>query len=654
MISICFTCIDQNFEQVGQPFVLEFAINHVIGHTFIKAKEAYPTILRDVNNDQLEVWKINNPVRKPPKHYNTSSSFRSAHPTTGSNETLLTLLDGIRRSSDLSPYAEFLDNRERITDCFEEDPERRVQAILLYSRKRKHKPSSSVPSRIRSLREDRIGGIQQVAALSHPSDCLGEAGRKLREKIFIGRPENLFGYPNAIFHPHLAKLQYNLERLQRFDYDSEEISSTEREFLGVSDDFRGNALKDYDKAAARWSNAREFFVRIFGNTCQEQKWIHRSDDNKKVAAIPVLWGTVQDEDENRVLPHVILETKKEKGCGEPTMQCVKYYARSCQRYVNTKFFHSTLFPVILIGLNGHSLEISTALTLERIVINQLLILDLKDDFDHNTTLRKLVGIASALAECASQLESEYMWVMQHNSPVDRYPPCFPQPTLDPRSPSSSLLPVLTYEKRLNNLNHSFQLPNNPSADTLRSLFVAKLVRDESAQDSVVVKFTPRYNEEAHRLLAEHGLAPKLYACHRVIGKLFMVVMERLRGNCLEAVTMRQAFNREGSKRPLKATVFEDITEAVKLLQEHNLVHGDFRAVNIMIDPSGERAKLIDFDWAGKSGTSRYPLRINKQALSDEWHPDVKPDGVMEMDHDTFALDSVLKPHYMDLVQSTVV
>lgn len=68
----------------------------------------------------------------------------------------------------------------------------------------------------------------------------------------------------------------------------------------------------------------------------------------------------------------------------------------------------------------------------------------------------------------------------------------------------------------------------------------------------------------------------------------------------------------GSQRPLKPTVFEDITEAVKLLQEHNLVHRDLRVVNIIIDPSGERAKQIGFDRAGKRGTSRYPL-----ALSDE-------------------------------------
>ena len=312
-------------------------------------------------------------------------------------------------------------------------------------------------------------------------------------------------------------------------------------------------------------------------------------------------------------------------------------------FQDTKFFRSTLFPVILIGLNGHSLEISTLLTLERIVVNQLLILDLNDGFDRNSMVRKLARIASALAECASLLEQEYKQVMQQGSSADRCRPCFPQPTLDPRSPSSSSLPVLTYKKRLNDRNESFQIRENPSPQDLRSLFVAKLVLDDhdgSKQPDVVVKFTSSYNEEAHKLLAEHNLAPKLYGCHRVIGNLFMVVMERVKGKNIKA--------HELTEEPLEGSVFEDITEAVKLLQEHDFVHGDLRAVNVMID--GEvKAKLIDFDWAGKSGTARYPVTINKDALKDEWHPDVEAGGFMETDHDRFALDSVLKRNYMSPV-----
>ncbi|KAI0291295.1 hypothetical protein BC826DRAFT_886738, partial [Russula brevipes] len=148
---------------------------------------------------------------------------------------------------------------------------------------------------------------------------------------------------------------------------------------------------------------------------------------------------------------------------------------------------------------------------------------------------------------------------------------------------------------------------------------------------VVVKFTANYNEQAHRILADEGLAPKLYACQRVIGNLFMVVMERLNGTPMSAGI---------PERRLEDSVFDDIRRAVGHLQGHNLVHGDLRAVNIMLEPNQKHAKVIDFDWAGTSGTDRYPLTMNKGELADEWHPAVVAGGPMETNHDVYALDEV--------------
>jgi hypothetical protein len=45
---------------------------------------------------------------------------------------------------------------------------------------------------------------------------------------------------------------------------------------------------------------------------------------------------------------------------------------------------------------------------------------------------------------------------------------------------------------------------------------------------VIVKFTARYNEEA-RLLAKARLAPRLHFCGRIVGELYMVIMDRVDG-----------------------------------------------------------------------------------------------------------------------------
>ena len=46
---------------------------------------------------------------------------------------------------------------------------------------------------------------------------------------------------------------------------------------------------------------------------------------------------------------------------------------------------------------------------------------------------------------------------------------------------------------------------------------------------VIVKFTARYNDEAHHLLAKSVFAPRLHFCERVVGDLYMVVMDRADG-----------------------------------------------------------------------------------------------------------------------------
>lgn len=65
----------------------------------------------------------------------------------------------------------------------------------------------------------------------------------------------------------------------------------------------------------------------------------------------------------------------------------------------------------------------------------------------------------------------------------------------------------------------------------RGIYLARMLTVASADDTstkiVWVKFTAKYNEVARCLLADHDppLAPILYHCMRVIGGLYMVIME---------------------------------------------------------------------------------------------------------------------------------
>ena len=155
---------------------------------------------------------------------------------------------------------------------------------------------------------------------------------------------------------------------------------------------------------------------------------------------------------------------------------------------------------------------------------------------------------------------------------------------------------------------------------------------------LIRRFYCTYCERAHRLLAEAGLAPKLFECRSGISDCFMVVMEHL------GLGWKPMSSFEG--KVVATSVFEDIEKAVKILNNNNFVHGNLRASNVMVDPSGTHAKLIGFDWACEDGKNHYPLAIDEDDEYDDLHPDAAKHAKMRKEHDVYALENTLKPAYM--------
>jgi hypothetical protein len=160
----------------------------------------------------------------------------------------------------------------------------------------------------------------------------------------------------------------------------------------------------------------------------------------------------------------------------------------------------------------------------------------------------------------------------------------------------------------------------------RALFEAK-TQDEKR---LVVKFTRKYNPDAHRLLATRGLAPQLHYVGPHAGGLTMVVMDYIHRTTYDA-------------DHLSEDVLKDIEEAVDLLHSEDLVFGDLRLPNIVVvdredSPSNERwAMLVDFDWCSLDGEGTYPATLNDNDDM-QWHEEVKRGGVMRKSHDLHLLE----------------
>ncbi len=171
------------------------------------------------------------------------------------------------------------------------------------------------------------------------------------------------------------------------------------------------------------------------------------------------------------------------------------------------------------------------------------------------------------------------------------------------------------------------LEYNQTSPTIRPpwVFEAKYETDKAA----TVKFVQgHYGEAVHQYLATRSLAPKLYKCKSLPGGWYAVVMEKLKG---KLATTTGTLNRK---------MKESLKNAVKLMHDNDMVHGDLRAENILV-LSDDTVRILEFDWADKVEIATYPPDLDP--IPELRHPEVevKCGGMIKKDHDTFQKNLLL-------------
>lgn len=167
----------------------------------------------------------------------------------------------------------------------------------------------------------------------------------------------------------------------------------------------------------------------------------------------------------------------------------------------------------------------------------------------------------------------------------------------------------------------------------KGVFLATMTATDSNEVyQVVVKFAHKYSEDGHRLLADEGLAPKLYYARYEGAEsngpgLWVVVMEYIEGN-------------EGGLDTATEEQREKLEKAVSVLHGQGFVFGDLRYPNILVRGRSE-FYLIDFDWCGRAtDVVKYPLDILMDSEMG-WHKDVGPGRRIEKEHDLHMLEGLL-------------
>lgn len=176
--------------------------------------------------------------------------------------------------------------------------------------------------------------------------------------------------------------------------------------------------------------------------------------------------------------------------------------------------------------------------------------------------------------------------------------------------------TLIYEKHLQ--------ANNPA----RAAFRATLCFGDGTTRPVVVKFTPTYCADMHRLLAALSTprAPTLHYCDRddSVRGLFVVIID---------------YVAPATDAQWTAAHSTALREAVAALHAQDYVHGDIRRPNIILVDAN--LILIDFDWGGYEGRAKYPSCIFLDEPSIQWHRDVTRGGAIKKDHDLHFVEKLV-------------
>ena len=172
-------------------------------------------------------------------------------------------------------------------------------------------------------------------------------------------------------------------------------------------------------------------------------------------------------------------------------------------------------------------------------------------------------------------------------------------------------------------HYHFKLPLSYKSEVKRNVY--KAVYNDI---DVIVKFTTTYGEEVHKFCFEKGFAPQLFICQEVSIQHSMIIMEEIYG-----VTVTQYL--QGKDNTVKHAIKVQCDTMLQTMHKAGFCHGDFRPCNLMIDKHN-KLFLIDFDWSGKAGSTKYPYFMNHRGI--DWANGATDGEYLQPQHDTHLCD----------------
>ncbi|KAJ8521678.1 hypothetical protein ONZ45_g1631 [Pleurotus djamor] len=296
-----------------------------------------------------------------------------------------------------------------------------------------------------------------------------------------------------------------------------------------------------------------------------------------------------------LLLNLLWELKNGMGLGDcdPIEQATRGYLIMATSEDLKKLRDISCMPVFILGITGPNLTISGAIYLDGVVTERLTeYISLVPhssgkaiDYisDREALVHRIAHIFSVLDECLVDLD-EYYQTIESAAPH----PLNPAPHFTAYVNDRNELCTLSYTNR--------RFPPRSQ----RAVFHATLTSPTEPPRDCIVKFTTRYNAEAHRLMYGAGIAPELIYCqYEPDVDRRCVITEYIHDDLTTIPTVE---------------ALEKLKAGLKLLHDNDYVFGDLRDANIIVNGKGH-IFLIDFDWCDKVGKAFYPHDLNTTGVT---------------------------------------
>jgi len=151
-----------------------------------------------------------------------------------------------------------------------------------------------------------------------------------------------------------------------------------------------------------------------------------------------------------------------------------------------------------------------------------------------------------------------------------------------------------------------------------------------SSQKVVVKFSDLMQKpalDALQVCSKHTIAPALIT-GGTWNRWVVTVSQYVDGETIDQL-LRQTSNKDH-----RATLVDKAILKAKEMHKLNVVHGDLRAPNILVEKKTEFIYFVDFDFAGVTGNTHYPLYLNSDIA---WPDGVEAGKPIMPDHDIYWL-----------------